>query len=178
MLLGVSAWAALVLPREMAAAERPSSEEVEAAYLFNFGRFVRWPESAGQGPVLICVAGQDAIEQTVSRLATGEQIQRRALAVRTLDRPEDAGGCSILFVGAGQGQRTDDFLAATEGKPILTVGDGPSFAARGGIIQFVEVEDHVRFLVNLNAASRNSLNFSSELLKVAVTVIGKPGGSR
>jgi YfiR/HmsC-like len=44
----------------------------------------------------------------------------------------------------------------------------------------VLVEDHVRFSVNLEAANRCNVGLSSELLKVAVTVTGRPetGGTK
>ncbi|MGB9031065.1 MAG: YfiR family protein [Acidobacteriaceae bacterium] len=167
--VGYGVWAS----REVKA-QKPSQEEVQAAYLYNFGKFVRWPEVAVRGPILVCVAGQDRFAQTVARLVAGEQIRGRRVEVRNLDEPEGAGACSILFVGAQERARTDAFLAAADGKPVLTVGDGPDFLARGGIIQFVPVEDHVRFSVNLEAANRCGVGLSSELLKVAVTVTGKP----
>ena len=63
----------------------------------------------------------------------------------------------------------------TAAKPVLTVGEGPDSLTRGGMIEFVVVEDRVRFSVNLDAANRCSVGLSSELLKVAVTVTDKPG---
>jgi hypothetical protein len=108
-------------------------------------------------------------------LVDGEQIDGHRLEERNLDRPEGAGACSILFVGATARGQEAGFLAAAEGKPILTVSDAPDFLAHGGMIQFVQVEDHVRFSVNLDACSRHSVALSSELLKVAVAVIGKSG---
>lgn len=155
-------------------AQRPSQDQVEAAYLYNFGKFVRWPDSAAQGVLQICVVGEDQFEGVLARLVTGEQINGRKLDARVLDRPQQAQGCAILFVGTAQRAHLDEFLAAAAGKPVLTVGDGPDFLAHGGILQFVMVEDHVRFAVNLNAANRNGLSLSSELLKVAVSVIGRP----
>jgi hypothetical protein len=156
-------------------ATQPSLGDVEAAYLYNFGKFVRWPQSAERGTMLICVAGKDPFAQTVGRLVTGERIDDRPLEVRSLERPEGVHGCSILFVGTGERGRLDGFLAAADGKQILTVGDSPDFLTHGGIIQFIFQEDHVRFSVNLNAASRNGLTLSSELLKVAISVVGGPG---
>ena len=82
-----------------AGAEKPARDDVQAAYLYNFGQFVRWPEGAGRGPMLVCVAGQDPFGQTVGKLAAGKQISGRALEVRNLDEPEGAADCSILFVG-------------------------------------------------------------------------------
>lgn len=161
-------------PAQRAAAERPSPDEVEAAYLYNFGKFVHWPSPAAQGPMVLCVTGQDSLTQILERLVAGEQVQGRALEVRQLARPEEAGTCSILFVGAGERERLSAFLAAASGKPVLTVGDAPDFLARGGIIQFVLTGNHVRFSVNLNAANQNGVQLSSELLKVAVSVTGRP----
>lgn len=160
---------------KLAWGQRPSQDEVEAAYLYNFGKFVRWPE-AGRGPLRICVAGQESFEKTMSRLVTGEQIGNRPLEVRMVDRPEMAGTCSILYVDGIDRERLDALLAATAGKPVLTVGETPDFLERGGMIQFVPVENHVRFSVNLNAANRCGVGLSSELLKVAVSVTGKPEG--
>jgi hypothetical protein len=158
-----------------ARAEKPSRDDVQAAYLYNFGKFVRWPESRGLGPMLVCVAGQDPLGQTIGKLVDGEEINGRPVQERNLDRPEGVGACSILFVGATAHGQEAGFLAAAEGKPILTVSDSPDFLAHGGMIQFVQVEDHVRFSVNLDACSRHSVALSSELLKVAVAVTGKSG---
>lgn len=161
--------------RDAAETERPSPEDVEAAYLYNFGKFVRWPQMAAQGPLTICVAGRDSMSQEIARLVAGETVEGRSLVVRTPDRAERVEGCSILFIGSTQSDRVNEFLSAASGKPVLTVGDAPDFLARGGIIQFVLVEDHVRFSVNLDAATHSNLQLSSELLKVALRVQGQPG---
>ncbi|MGA8532444.1 MAG: YfiR family protein, partial [Acidobacteriaceae bacterium] len=168
------------LPSPGAQAQRPSRDEVEAAYLYNFGRFVRWPAEMARGPLVICVAAQDSLAHALGSLTAGEEIDERPLQVKPVESPGGMQGCSILFISSMGPARVDAFLAAAAGKPILTVGDGPDFLARGGTIQFVLMEDHVRFSVNLSAANRGGLGLSSELLKVAVSVTGKPGtgGSR
>lgn len=156
-----------------AEAQKPSRDDVEAAYLYNFGKFVRWPESAGHTPMLVCVLGQDSLGQTISKLVEGEQINGRPLVERNLNRPDGVGDCSILFIGSTERARVVETLTATEGKPILTVGDAPDFLEQGGMIEFVQVEDHVRFSVNLDECTRHRVAVSSELLKVAVTIRGK-----
>jgi hypothetical protein len=173
LLLTVAGVASAGLASQNARAQRPSRDDVEAAYLFNFGKFVRWPPESGRGPLAICVAAQDSFGAALQKLVAGEQINGRPLQVRALNRPEGVGGCSILFIGPGP--QLEAFLAAVAGKPILTVGDAPDFLVRGGTIQFVLMEDHVRFSVNLSAASHSGLGLSSELLKVAVSVTGRPG---
>ncbi len=58
--------------------------------------------------------------------------------------------------------------------PILTVSDIPGFMESGGTIQFVLLENRVRFAVNLNPARKCGIVLSSQLLKVATKVVGNP----
>ena len=62
-------------------------------------------------------------------------------------------------------------LAAVEKSGVLTVSDLPDFTISGGMIQFVLRDNKVRFEVNLAAAERAGLTFSSQLLKVATDVM-------
>lgn len=159
-----------------AMAQKPTRDDVQAAYLYNFGKFVRWPGDPSHRPMLVCVAGEDPFAETLRKLVEGEQIDGRPLEVRNLDRTDGVGDCSILFIGAQERDREDSFLSAAAGKPILTVGDSPDFLERGGMIQFVLVEDHVRFEVNLDECNRHRVGLSSELLKVAAAVTAKSAG--
>jgi hypothetical protein len=180
MLLVLSGLVAAGPASESARGQRPSRDEVEAAYLYNFGKFVRWPAGSSQGPLVICVAAPDSLARALGALTTGEQIDERPMQVKAVEDPGSVKGCSILFIGVAEPGRVDAFLTAAGGRPVLTVGDEPDFLVRGGAIQFVQMEDHVRFSVNLGAASRSGLGLSSELLKVAVSVMGQPekGGPR
>jgi uncharacterized protein DUF4154 len=150
----------------------PSQTDVQAIYLYNFAKFVRWP--AGRpGPALnICIAGQQVYAETLDKVVAGEQIGGRALAVRTLGRTEEAAGCDILFIDVSARDRVDGLVAATASKPVLTVSDVPGFLDRGGMIEFVLKDSRVRFSVDLRPVARSGISLSSELLKVAVTVNG------
>lgn len=157
-------------------ANEPSQSDVEAIYLFDFGKFVRWPASGADEPLRICVAAPQAFADSVQNVIADEHIDGRALAVRRVLHPEDTLGCSILFIDSLEGDREATLLAAVANKPTLTVSDLPDFLDRGGMIQFLLVGKRVRFAVNLTPVNQSNLALSSELLKVAVSVKGQPEG--
>ena len=167
--------ATLNLPA-LAQSPKPSQSDVQAVYLYNFAKFVRWPAVTPPSPIDICIAGQKIYVDTLAKTVAGEQIDTRPLTVRAVERPEDEAGCSILFIGVSVKDRLDALLAATAGKPIVTVSDIPGFLDRGGMIQFLLIDNRVRFSVNLDPVNRSQITLSSELLKVAVKVNGKPSG--
>jgi hypothetical protein len=55
-------------------------------------------------------------------------------------------------------------------RPILTVGEKKGFASRGGMINFIVVENKVRFEINPHAVETAALKISSQLLKLAIIV--------
>lgn len=157
-------------------AKEPSQADVEAVYLYDFGKFVRWPAVAGTGPMLICTTGSEPFSSGLQALVAGESIEGRSLAVRRVLHPGDTAGCAILFIDSTDRAREQELLASVADKPTLTVSDAPDFLAQGGMIQFVLDSHRVRFAVNLKPVARSDLSLSSELLKVAVSVIGAPEG--
>ena len=63
-------------------------------------------------------------------------------------------------------------LGAIADRPVLTIGDVPEFAPAGTMIAFTLEQNKVRFVVNVAAAERARLKISSQLLKLAVVVLG------
>jgi hypothetical protein len=167
--------AALAAHKAAAQSSAPSQLDVQAVYLFDFAKFVRWPEGAEHGTLTICVDGEKAYVDRLTRLVKSEQIDSRPLAVRAVQTPADVAGCDILFLSVSAKDQEAAMLAATTGKPILTVSDIPGFLDSGGMIQFLLINKRVRFSVDLRPAAHNGIALSSELLKVAVKVNGAGG---
>ncbi len=154
-----------------AQARKSTEYEVKAAYLYNFGKFVRWPSaSAGGGGFLICVLGKNPFGTSLNATVRGESIDGKPLAVHYIESVGEASGCRILFISNSEAHRVEDILAEIEKRPVLTVSDIPDFANLGGHIEFVQIGEKIRFKVNLPAAEKSGLTLSSDLLKVAVSV--------
>lgn len=152
--------------------------DVEAAYLYNFGKFVQWPSlpDSNSQPFSICILGQDNFGKKLDDLVAGENIQGRKIVARRLSSVEDMDQCQIIFIGLSEDNRLARDLEALQDKPVLTVSNLPDFLERGGAIQFLIQNNRVRFAVDLPAAKRARLELSSELLKVAAYV--KTGASK
>ena|SRR5688572_18463798 len=166
--------AAIGLLAAPAMAQRPAEYQVKAAYLYGFGRFVEWPATAavtGDGAFVLCVLGEDPFGRLLDQAAEGAVLKNQPVRVRRIDRPEDGGACDTLFVGASEQARLPRILSVLGRRPVLTVGDSPEFAQRGGMIGFSMEGSRVRFTVNLAAAQGAGLMLQSELLRVAASVL-------
>ena len=155
----------------------PTEYDVEAAYLFNFGKFMHLStgSQALRRPTFdICILGNDPIGPTIDDLASHERIDGRAVRVLRVPDVTQAGTCDIVFISDQDDNSIREDLAILAGTDVLTVGNSPEFLKDGGMIQFVEQARHMRFAVNLDAVRKTHLVLSSQLLRVATFVMGGP----
>jgi hypothetical protein len=155
--------------------------EVKAAYLYNFGRFVNWPDESGAirtESFEICVLGTDPFGQALDATLAGGTIGGQSVMAKRISKPQEVNSCRILFISSSEESRLKDILAALEKTRVLTVSDIPRFSERGGMIGFVQEGNRVRFDVNLDNAQGAGLILSSELLRVATNVrkVSRSGG--
>ena len=142
-----------------------SEQEVKAAYLLNFVKFVEWDPTrdGGEAPFTICIAGTDPFGSALDRLVEGERIENRRIVIERVRRWQNP--CRVFFIGSSELDAAQ--LLAGVGSGVLTVGEESRFLRDGGMIALVVEDRKVRFDINLKAARRASVRMSSRLLDVA-----------
>jgi hypothetical protein len=168
-----------VLAAEVQESERPLEYKVKAAFLYNFAKFVEWPDRVfpdQTSPIRICILGDDAFAGVVERTVHGETLNRRSLVVHRA-RPDPPRDCQILFVSKSAESYFHALLDRARNLPVLTVGEHDSFCPAGGILNFYLADGKVRFEVNMNALDVSQLRISSKLLRLARIVRPPKQGS-
>lgn len=156
-----------------------SEYQIKAAYLFNFLKFVEFPDDAFQdplAPIVIGVVGEDPFGNALPQVVIGKTVQGRDLVIHLFRPGEDLRSAHILFISASERKRIPVIVASLRGSTVLTVADTEGFLESGGMIQFLSENDRVRFAVNLDAVKRGKLKLSSKLLSLAKIVGENPRG--
>jgi hypothetical protein len=169
--------AALLLPATAPSRSSGSGtaerDELKAAFLFNFARYVEWPPnelSDDDSRIRICILDDSAFAAIAAETIGDRQANGRDVLVETRSSPERAAGCHILYAGEDWADRHVSILTATRGQSIFTLSDSPGFAKLGGVANFVQVGRKIRFEINHGAAQAANLKLSSQLLRIATLV--------
>jgi hypothetical protein len=148
-----------------------SEYEVKAAFVYNFTRFVQWPEARASGPLDICVMGEDPFGSAIDEAVENKRIGGREITVTRLSDVEKASACEVLFIAPSEHDKVERIVKTLARVPVLTVGDIEDFAERGGMINLTKQGSHIRFEINVDALERAGLRASSQLLGLA-TIVG------
>lgn len=165
--------AILMLATGWAGAQGPSENQVKAAYVFHFVRYVEWPAKSFTSPTTpfsVCIGGREPFGGALSGIE-GRQVQGRELRVRRGVAAEDLQSCQVLVVSDAEERRTGTWLKATPAG-VLTVSESEGFIDAGGAIGLVTADERIQFDVNIEALNRAGLKASAHLLKVARVLTG------
>lgn len=148
--------------------------QLKVAYIYNFTRFVDWPELPREARFVICVVGDPKLDEKLRLLEReGRQAQGRPIEIRSVDTAGATGSCQVLFVGRGADGELDAIVRRTGGKPTLLIGDTPGYVGRGVAIEFFlrpdvfREKERLRFRIDPKALNGRGLAVSAQLMDVA-----------
>jgi hypothetical protein len=149
---------------------------VKAAFLYKFTEYIEWPDDSfarPQNTLEIGIIGADVLADDLAQMAAGHSVGGRPVTVRKLRPGEPVVGLHVLFVGRSQASALADLLVATKGRSVVTVTESDNALSLGSMINFVVVEDKVRFDIALQSVEQGNVKISARLLSVARKVTSK-----
>lgn len=159
----------LSLPQEVHAQTAP---QIKAAFLFNFAKFVEWPPTAfpeTDSPIIIGIMEGEPMSPALEVLV-GKVVRGRKIIIKRSARIDDLKKSQIFFTSISDFVQLRRNLATFRSLPVLTVTDEvTNFLSTGSVINFVTLEDKIRFEINSEMAQQSGLHLSSHLLKLAVS---------
>lgn len=159
-------------PCAVGAAGVPQEYKLKAAYLFNFARFISYPDEAivqNQGILNFCVIGPNPFASLLSKVES-KRVQNYQLKVHYLQRSSDLQQCHIAFYTdlSVSDLKTLDF--ENDDSLTVNVSDTPGFVDSGGDIEFVVKHERLQFIINNSSLISKGLQPRASLLELAAEV--------
>jgi hypothetical protein len=157
-----------------AQAQVPADEaQVKAAFVYNFLKFVDWPEGVARrsdDPLVVAIIGEGSTADAVAAFLATKRVGDRPVVVRHLAWDQPLAGVQAAFVSESDVKRLRRVLDAAAASAVLSIGESHAFASRGGVIGLVVEERKVRFDIDTDAADAAHLRISSKLLALGRVV--------
>jgi hypothetical protein len=144
--------------------------KIKAAFIFKFASYIEWPPSTfanAVNPLMIGVVGADEIFAELTTITRGNRINDRAVEITSLTPDDSLANVHILFIGKDADNHLSQLLANVQSQPILTVTETRGALNSGSIINFVPVNEYIRFEISVENAELNDIKVSARLLGVA-----------
>ena len=180
-------------PRAQADSTTSREYQLKAAFLYNFIKFVDWPEeklsdSNKHKPIIIGIIGKDPFGSAFEPIK-GKRVKERSVIIERFkglkelekskernesekhQRIDSIRKCHLLFICRSEKTKLRETINMVRDYNVLTVADDAGFLEAGGVINFIMENKKVRFEINIGAAKRAKLKIRSQLLRLAKRII-------
>lgn len=157
--------AVLVLIGANASAQLAKSQ---AAYIYNFTRFIEWPASAGSGDFVIGVLGKNTeIARELNASSAGRNVGGKSVKIVEFANVDEIQSCQILFVP----DMKSSLLAKVEQKygsqPMMVISEEQDWNPSESTINLMVIDSKLAFHVNQKSAGNKQLKLSDKLIALS-----------
>ncbi len=146
-------------------------EKFQSIFIYNFTKYIKWPDSYNSGNFEITVLGNSSIFESLKQMAAQKaQTNGKAIHVKKANDMSEIGDAHVLFISENQLTQMDQIISSTSGKPILIITEKPGMGVRGATINFIEKDSKIKFELNQDNAESRGLKVSSSLAGLAILI--------
>lgn len=144
--------------------------EIHSAMLYNFIKYVQWPNESEAGDFVVGVMGDEDVFNTLKQWYDGKPKGTKKYVIKKLTAPEEAATCSVVYLGRGKSNQFEAIKGNIAGKPVLTITNGNGLGQKGSCINFKVIDGKLKFEMNQGTFGSSNLKVSSQLSSMAILI--------
>jgi hypothetical protein len=161
--------AALLLSGSVFSQDRPL-HEIHSMMVFNFTKYVQWPDHATSGEFVIGVVGNADIYNTLNGWYGGKPRGSKTYLIKRFNSAEEVTECHVLYIDKSKSGEFDNVNDKLKGKGTLVITDKSGLGAKGSGINFKTVDNKLKFELNQKALEASNLKVSGALSSMAILI--------
>jgi YfiR/HmsC-like len=143
--------------------------QVYALFVVNIAKYSSWPNAGGD--MEITIIGKTKVYDELLK-QNGKNVNGLVIKVKQVESVADIGQPNILYVADGKSGSIDEIIAATQGKPVMIIGERESLFKKGAGFSFVIMENGtLRYDINNTELEKRQIKVSKNLSALANSTI-------
>lgn len=152
------------------AQDETTEYDIKAAFIYKFTNYIDWGTQFTGSEFVIGIVGSSPVKDKLDEIARTQTINNKKIVVRQFKKLEEITACQMLFVSQDTHLHLKDILAKITGKGTLTISEKDGDAQKGTCINFIEMDNKLKFEANPKNINAAGLKASSQLLRLAIIV--------
>lgn len=139
----------------------------KSMFTLNFIRYIGWPEEVKQGDFVIGVLKNKALAAELQLQTAGKKFGFQTIVVKEFNSIDEVTDCQMIYVSESINfSKSADIISQKVGKNTLIISENAGAISNGSMINFVVVNDLLKFEVSPSNAQSKGLSLSSNLVSM------------
>ena len=143
-------------------------QKVEASFIANFVRYIKWPQQESMKTFTIGVLGKNqAIYKELNSRVSGKNVGLAKIAVVEVNEADDLKKCQIVFIPNGRSSKAKKIISGLENLSIMLITEEQDFTPNFSVINFKVKDSKLTFQLNSEIAKQKKIQVSAKLAQMA-----------
>ncbi|MFH1005298.1 MAG: YfiR family protein [Bacteroidota bacterium] len=145
--------------------------KIKASFIYNFTKYIDWPEKYKEGNFVIGVVGTSSFYNDLTTLLSTKTVGSQKFEIKSFTSIESISGiCHILFIPAENSSTFSSILKKIKKESTLIITEKTGLAKQGSAINFVIKDNKQKFELNKSNIEKYGLKVSSNLLALSIPI--------
>jgi hypothetical protein len=144
-----------------------SNYKAYTLFVYNFTKYIQWPEGAIKDEFIIGVFGKSPIQDELQKMVALKKAGDKTIRIVELSESNLMSEVHILFIPDDKTGQMTTILAALKGKPVLLVAEKEGTVSKGAGISFMSDHNNLKFELNASSIATQNLKVSKTLEALA-----------
>jgi hypothetical protein len=151
------------------AQDRPV-HEIYSMMMWNFTKYVQWPDYDSGGEFVIGVVGNNEVYNTLNQWYGGKPKGPKTYVIKKFNSASDVTDCHVIYIDKSKSSEFDLINNKIQGKKTLIITDKNGLGEKGSAINFKTVDNKLKFELNQKAMEASNLKVSGALTSMAILI--------
>lgn len=141
----------------------------QAVFIFNFYKQMDWPSDYKGSDFVIGVLGTSDVTPMLEKLTVSKS-GKTNFVISKFNSSSSITKCNMIFIPASQSDQFSVVQKKLAGTSTLIITEKPGLGGKGAAINFVEINDRLKFELNVSAISKARIQVSDMLKSLAIII--------
>ncbi|MCW3788327.1 YfiR family protein [Plebeiibacterium sediminum] len=142
----------------------------KALFMFNFAKYIEWPDQTDQKEFIIGVLGNDEIVSELNKLASARKINNKTIVIKNVKDVKDATDSNIFFIPTSKSSNINNVKTYFANKPTLIICEDQDACFNGAGINYTMQGGKMKYEISRQNISCHNLNVDQKLIALGIEI--------
>ena len=154
----------------LCATTKAQDEKFKALFMYNFTKYIEWPQAKQSGDFVIGVIGNSAIVGELETIAQKKTVGAQTIKVKQISSADDVSKLHIVYVTEDKSGEAAALAGKVKGKGVVLITDKPGLAKTTSGINYIKKDGKPNFELSTSHLNEEGVKVSAQLSALGTVV--------
>jgi len=144
------------------------NEKFKALFMYNFTKYLEWPESERQGDFVIAILGESALMGELKIIAEKKKVGFQSIVVQKFSSPDQLPKCHIVYIPESKTNQINAVKIKLASSSTVIIADNPGAISKGAGINYVINSGKQVFEISKANLEKQNIKVGADLLSLGI----------